>query len=216
MKSDVSTKWAIRVTAPWDHIKTKVEVLRSWIDHQHSAVGYHIGTKTDKPHAHIVLNLLKGLQKQSLDVRVKQLFGVKGSDYSSKIWDGNHKALSYLYHDKGGEVDMKIPMTPDELAHVQALVEVYKEMVNDKKQKASTRMVDKILLEIQNKGPQTELQIYERIFTGVSEGEWYNPAFNLRKYVEEILLRQGSGEDKMNTVKNMAQMYYEFHNRKFS
>ena len=215
MKSDVSTKWAIRITAPWDHIKTKVQVLRTWIDHQSSAVGYHIGSKTDKQHGHIVLNLLKGLQKQSLDVRVKQLFGVKGSDYSSKIWDGNVKALSYLYHDKGGEVDNKIPMTPEETAHVQALVSVYNEVVTTAKAKASTRMVDKILLEIQEKGPQTELWIYERIFHGVSEQEWYNPAFNLRKYVEEILLRQGSGTERLETAKSMARMYFEFHNKKF-
>jgi len=89
-------------------------------------------------------------------------------------------------------------------------------VVTNAKEKASTRMVDKILTEIQNVGEtRSELWIYERIFDGVSNGEWYNPAFNLRKYVEEILLKQGTKEHQRETAKSMARMYFEFHNKKF-
>lgn len=196
MKSDRSTRWAIRVTAPWEHIELKYKTVQGWIDYSSSCIGYHIGSKTKKPHAHIVLELKSELQKQTIDTRFKKLFDVKGSDYSSKIWDGNKKAISYLYHDKAGKVVINMDMSEEEKKEVENLVEVYSDIVTTAKQKASYKCVDVILEEIKESGRLWKTrEIVRRILFGVRECKWHPPGPMLERYVDEILIKQGNEED---------------------
>jgi len=97
--------WFIRITGPHEFIETKLKLMKEWIDIKRMAIGYHIGNKTGKEHIHIALELLKAIQQQSINKRIKTLFNVTGSDYSSKLWDGSNKVLSYLYHDEKGKVE---------------------------------------------------------------------------------------------------------------
>lgn len=196
MKSDKSTRWCVRVTAPWEHIETKYKMIREWIDYDNSAIGYHIGGKTKKPHGHIVLQLKNELQKQSLDTRMKKIFDVKGSDYSSKPWDGDKKALSYLYHDKAGKVDIHMEMSPEQIKEISNLVEVYDEIVTTAKGKASYKCVDVILEEIKALGHLWKpREIVRRILVGVRAGQWHPPGSMLERYVDEILIKQGNADD---------------------
>lgn len=196
MKSDRSTRWAVRITAPWEHIELKYKTVLGWIDYNSSCIGYHIGTKTKKQHAHIVLDLKTELQKQSIDTRLKTLFGVKGSDYSSKLWDGNKKAISYLYHDKAGKVDINMDMSEEEKSEVQNLVTVYNEIVTTAKAKASYKSVDVILEEIKESSRLWKpREIVRRILMGVREGKWHPPGSMLERYVDEILIKQGNDDD---------------------
>lgn len=192
MKSDKSMKWFIRITAPWEHIELKYKAMREWVDFNSSAIGYHIGSKTKKPHAHVALILNTDLQKQSLDVRCKKLFDVKGSDYSSKAWDGSKKALSYLYHDKAGKVDMGIELTEEELKEVESLVTVYNEIVTTAKEKASYKLVDYVLDAIKTSGELwTEKRIFEYAMKSIHSGKFHAPGQGLmERYMDEILLKQ--------------------------
>lgn len=199
-KQSRSTKWFIRITAPHDHCRTKLADVLTWVDHKCSAVGYHIGKKTQKPHIHIAMEMLTDLQKQSLDTRLKKLFDVKGSDYSSKAWDGSHKALSYLYHDKEGKVEYhKMELSDEEKKEIETTVAVYNEIVTTAKEKASTRIPDRILEEM-GKDQWDELRVIKRIYQGVRAREWYDPGPMMDRYINEILCRSSGERDYVNEL----------------
>lgn len=187
-----SAQWFIRITAPHTLLEAKVREMKEWIDIKRMAIGYHTGNRTGKEHIHIAIELLKALQQQSINKRVKKLFGVTGSDYSSKIWDGSHKVLSYLYHDEKGKVEyFKMELTPEELTEIQRTHEVYKEIVTTAKQKASNRIPERILEEIKEGGEKWSMrQIIRRILEGVNKDEWYPPGQMMERYVQEIMIKQ--------------------------
>lgn len=192
MKSDKSTKWFIRVTAPWEYIESKYKAVCEMIDYNSSAIGYHIGNKTKKPHAHIALIINTELQKQSLDVRLKKLFDLKGTEYSSKPWDGSKKALSYLYHDKAGKVDIKMELSDDEKREINQLVDVYDSIVTTAKTKASNKLLDIVLEAISDSGETwSERRIVEFIIRRCRAGLSYSmPQLKLECLVQDIRLRQ--------------------------
>lgn len=187
-----SDKWFIRITAPHTLIRPKVNELKEQIDIKRMAIGFHIGNRTGKEHIHIALEMLTTLQQQSINKRMRKLFGVSGADYSSKIWDGSHKVLSYLYHDEKGSVEYhKMDLTPAELEEIMKTRDVYKDIVTTAKQKAATRIPERILEEIKESGsPWTMRQIIKRIFIGVNKDEWYPPGSQMERYVQEILIKQ--------------------------
>lgn len=184
--------WFIRVTAPHEFIETKLKIMKEWIDIKRMAIGFHIGNKTGKEHIHIALELLKAIQQQSINKRIKTLFGAKGADYSSKIWDGSNKVLSYLYHDEKGKVEyFKMELTPAEMEEVKRTHEVYKEIVSTAKAKASNRIPDRILEEIKEGGKQWSTRmIVKRILEGVAKDEWHPPGINMERLVQEIMIKQ--------------------------
>lgn len=199
-KSVPSTQWFIRVTAPWEHIAAKYLELRSRIDHDSSVIGYHIGKKTAKPHAHICLRMRTEIQKQSIDVSMKKLFGVKGSDYSSKIWDGSNKVISYLHHDDGGKVEYNMPFTDVERAAILETTKVYADIVTTAKEKASTKIPDQVLEAIEASGRTWRpAEIAHFIMLGVRNKTWHAPGdYKLRCFVDEIICRQGKDEEGVN------------------
>lgn len=187
-----SKLWFVRITAPHEYLDSKIPKMKEWVDLSYYAIGYHTGKKTQKQHIHIILALSTELQQQSLNARCKKLFDVKGADYSSKIWDANFKAISYLYHEKDAKVVYyNFPITEKEIEEVKQVAQVYNEIVLDKKEKASTRIPDRVLEEINESGTQWNIRnIVTRIYEGVRKGEWYSPGHMMTRYVEEILLRQ--------------------------
>lgn len=196
MKSDKETRWFIRITAPWEHIELKYKALREMVDYHSSAIGYHIGNKTKKPHAHIALQLNTLLQKQSIDVRIRKIFDVKGSDYSSKPWDGNIKALSYLYHDKAGKVEINMELTDDEKKEISTLADVYDTIVNTAKTKASNKLLDIVLEHIKESNRKwTEREIIDFIIRRVRAGLSYSmPQLKMECLLQDIMLRQQSND----------------------
>lgn len=213
-KADRSNKWFIRITAPWEHIEIKYKCIREWVDHFASAIGYHIGNKTGKAHCHIVLELNSTLQKQSIDIRLKTLFGVKGSDFSSVVWDGDKKALSYLYHDKKGKVEINMKLTDDQLKEIERLVVVYDEIVTTAKAKASNKCVDHVLEVIKESArlwSRTEIVSY--IYRQVRLGTWHAPGPRLTLYLDEIRLRQGTDADGDDAIDAMTAAFLRGYER---
>lgn len=205
MKSDRSKMWFVRITAPWEHIESKYLLVREWIDHVSSAIGFHHGTKTGKAHAHIAITLRSELQKQSLDTRFKKLFDVKGSDYSSKVWDGSKKVLSYLYHDKAGKVDVNMPLSDEEIKEIESLRVVYEDIVTTAKAKASYKCVDVVLEAIKESGRLWSVrEIIVYILQGVRDGKWHPPGPMMDRYIDEIRLKQGDDKDALHTIQIMA------------
>jgi len=201
-----STSWFIRITAPHSHLRTKVNELKENIDVVKMAIGYHTGSKTNKEHVHIALQLMTGLQQQSINKRIKKLFEVSGADYSSKIWDGSYKVLSYLYHDETGTVEYhKFDISPEQMAEIKRTHEVYKEIVQTAKAKASTRIPERILLEIEESGEKWHIRrILTRILTGVKNNEWYPPGPQMERIVQEIRIKQ----DPESAIPELVDYYY--------
>lgn len=197
MPSDAkSRQWFIRITDGWKSIEEKVKTLQTWLDLEYYAIGYHTGSKSKKEHAHIAVSLHKVLQKQSLDTRFKKLFNVKGPNYSSKLWDGSDKVLSYLYHDKSGKIELfKLELSDDRQEKIKNTVELYTDIVKTAKEKSSKKIVDNVLEEIKESGKKwTEPMIAEHIYQAISVGKYHNPGiFQMERYVEEIMLRQDPG-----------------------
>lgn len=202
-----SAKWFIRVTGPHEHLTIKLNGVKEWIDLKRMAIGYHTGNRTGKEHIHIALELLKEVQQQTINKRMKKTFGVAGSDYSSKTWDGSNKAISYLYHDEKGRVDFfKMELTEEEKVEIQRTHEVYKEIVQTAKAKASTRIPERILEEIKESGEVwTMRKIITRILEGVNKSEWYPPGPQMERIVQEIRIKQ----DPETAIPELTQYYMD-------
>lgn len=196
-QTNKSSKWFIRITAPWTHIEAKVLELQGWIDLKGYAIGFHIGSKTGKAHAHIALEMNKELQQQSLNARIKKAFDVEKGNFATKVWDGSHNVISYLYHDKEGKVEFhKMDLTPEQLAAIKQVAEVYDGIVTDAKEKASSRIPDRVLATIAESGKAWgPREIARHIYLEVGKGTWHSPGPMMTRYVEEILVRQKGGDE---------------------
>lgn len=193
-----------RITAPWEHIENKVKTIFEWIDYSGCMIAYHIGQKTEKPHAHIALVLKSLLQKESLDVRIKPLFGVKGSDYSSKPWDKDPQALRYGFHDPKGKVVNHLGLTEAEITQLKAESVIATQAKEDAKKRASNRLPDYILEKIKSSGDiWTQEEIAYEMFKAVYEGLFHNPAnTHFENYINEVMIKQSRNEDELKTAWN--------------
>lgn len=201
MPSVVRSKlWYIRITAPWEHIENKVKELKGWVDYTGSFIGYHTGDKTKKQHAHIALSLSSELQKQSIDTRMKKLFGVERSDYSSKPWDGEHDALAYMYHDTEAKIDNGLSLTDEQIESLKARNNDIQKIVSKAKEHASNRVVDYVLNLIRESGQPdwSPEEIGFQIQKAIYQGLFYDPGdFVLERYINEILCKQCQTEDQL-------------------
>lgn len=178
-----------------EFLKDKCKVMKSMLDMETIAFGYHNGAKKDNPHVHIVIKLKGEIQQQTMVQRIKTLFGVKtASQYSCVIWDGDLKCYSYLYHEGETDVDIsKADLSPEDEFKIKTLIDVYKEIVVSAKQKASHKVVEACLMVIETSGTTwSKWNIGMWIMKEHREGRFYLPAqkFQLAKFIDEIYLKQ--------------------------
>lgn len=196
-----SNHWFIRITAPWEHIRGRMKEVKEKIWYDGMMIGYHHGDKKGAPHAHICLRLKSELQKQSIDNCFKKLFDVKGAQYSSKVWDGDKKAIAYLFHDVKGEVHNEMGMTDAEMNEVKELNVEIQKVVKENKGRASNKIVQYVL---EQAGEQvwSRWDIGECILNAVAEGRFYDPGdFVLERYINEIELKMNySDKQNLNAV----------------
>ncbi|UAU46998.1 Rep [Chicken proventriculitis-associated circular virus 3] len=189
-----SKLWFIRVSAPWEFIKSKIVDIKQWIDYDGMMIGFHHGDKQGAPHAHFALRLKSDGQKQKIDARMKTLYGVEKSQYSSKIWDGNNDALSYLYHDKNGEVLNELGLSEEQCSDLRRVNDKVQVVVEENKKRASNRIVDYI---IESTETTDRYEIARMILEAVADGQFYDPGdFQLEKYINEIELKNSKKESK--------------------
>lgn len=205
-----SKSWYVRVTAPWEFLQQKMVTIRSWVDYDGYFAGFHIGEKTEKPHVHIALKLKSDLQKQSLDKRLKELFQVRGSDYSSKPWDGGEDALSYMYHDVKAEIDNQMGFSSDVIERIKARNIQVQKIVAEAKEKASCKVVEYVLNKIQESGNMWDIRaIAFEIWKGVHSGQFYHPGPQFKRYIEEIYCKQCNDEEELRmTFDDVFKMMY--------
>jgi len=108
------------------------------------------GTK-ENPHYHVVIRT--GVKPQAFRVRFKTLFpDGKGNGHMSIVpWDGDDKALSYLFHEADDQTTLvaRKGVTDDQIAHYKSLNSSIKIKVEEAKKKASHTLEEDAFLHFQ-------------------------------------------------------------------
>lgn len=188
-----SDKWFFRVTVPHEFAKSEMSKMLQWIDLDTILGALHLGDKTENPHFHCVVKLTSQIQKQSFDVRVKKIYGVKGNNqYSSKPWDGDDSACSYLFHEATAEVFVNRGYTEQDLDRFKKLNDDVQKVVAVNKSRAAHRHVDRVIEKINSSGKEwSRWDILREFIERIKTGEMYDPGdFMLKRYIEEIMIKQ--------------------------
>lgn len=183
-----STKWFVRIDGAHDWLKEKMRIVQGWIDVVKLLACLHVGEKKDNHHVHFVIELSSELQKQSFDVRLKKVFGVSGSAYSSKQWDGGDGACGYMFHESDDVICNNKGFSDEDVERFRELNRATQKVLAVNKEKASGRVVNRLLAEANPEWSRAD--IARKLIVMIREGEMYEPGdFMLKRYIEEIYMK---------------------------
>lgn len=187
-----SKEWFIRVDYPHEHVTPKVKTIEGWVDCQAILAATHVGETAEHPHFHAVIRLTSELQKQSFDARLKTLFSwKKGSDYSSKPWDGKDGACSYLFHESSACVIANKGFTEDDIARYKDLNQKVQEVVAVNKERGTKKSVQRIIDKMAQDCGHSD--IANVMMNEIRAGEMYHPGdYRFGQVVEEIYIKTRS------------------------
>ena len=192
-----SSQWFVRVTGTHQFLEEKVKILATQIDVKRILAILHNGDTKENPHVHFTIELTTVLQKQSFDVRMKKLFlWDKASLYSSKPWDGNKEANSYMFHEDT-EPFVNKGYTKQETDEFRQMNISVQKVIEINKGKASNRFANTIESKCDN--DTTKEDIAEMFLEAIRQGEMYHPGnFRLKSMIEEIYIKTRSKDDWKN------------------
>lgn len=187
-----SKDWFVRIDYPHEHIPAKVKVIEGWLNCAAILAVTHDGESGENPHFHAVIRLTSELQKQSFDARLKLLFcWKKGTDYSTKPWDGKDGACSYLFHEATATVVSSKGFTPDDIQRFKELHAKVAEVVAINKERGTKKSVLRIMNTVGNDCHRVD--IADAILDEIREGGMYHPGdFGFPRLVEEIFVKTRS------------------------
>lgn len=199
-KSTISTTWFARFDGEKEFLVDKCKIIAGWIDTDQFLAAYHVGDAKSNPHCHFVLKTREGIQKQSMAVRLKKVFGLeqKNRDYSLDVWDGDTRkgATGYLFHESTSEILVAKNFSDDDIAAARLANEAVQRVVELNKEKASNKLVDKALEHFKDKIGVTKAEILAYMGREILEGNSHYPgSFVLKRYVEEVELRRYKKSD---------------------
>lgn len=194
-----SDSWFVRITTPHELLKLKTPVMLGWIDLLQILFIGHVGDKTEKEHGHMIIKLRSVLQKQSLDVRLKALFNVKGADYSSKPWDGADAACAYMFHDTKYVMFANVGFTESDIQRFQDLNKKTQEVIAVNKEKGGNKNIEAVLEMFKGQTPSRH-DIAKQILRRVREGHMYDPGdWKLKSMTEEVMMKLCETEDEFDS-----------------
>lgn len=204
----VSNKWFVRADGPFEFLKDKCIEILSWIDLVKVLALYHVGDTKENPHCHFVLELSSTLQKQSLDKRIKKLFDVqKSSAYSSKVWDGNTSACSYMFHESDVNILCNKGYNEEDILSFKEQNAKVQEVVAHNRERAPGRKVERVVEQLRDGNP-TRHEIGRVFLTMIRDGDMYEPGnFKMAQMIEEVYLKTRTKaqwdeyvEDRLHTI----------------
>ena len=196
MPSVVRSKtWFVRIDYPLEHQADKLKVVQGWVDCELILAASHEGKSDENPHFHACIRLSSELQKQSFDARLKSLFNwKKGSDYSTKVWDGNIDgagAGSYLFHEPKAIVVCNKGVTAAQIANLQELNKKVQEVVAVNKERGTKKSVQRIIDKVAQDCGHSD--IANVMLREIRDGEMYHPGdYRFPQVVEEIYIKTRS------------------------
>lgn len=157
----------------------------------------HKGKNGENPHYHVVIRT--GVKAQAFRVRMKKLFpDGKGNQHMSIVqWDGDNKALSYLFHeDANTPLIARKGLTDEHLHTIRQLNLETQELVALAKTKASHTLEEDVYQQL--KGKETNLedwQIGQLLFLTALRNNKYPPqTWLVRAMVIRIRFRLANGD----------------------
>jgi len=182
-----STHWFIRITYPHAEVQSKLSLLE--IMSEKLFIVSHTGERTEKEHIHIAMVLVQEATKQTLDNRLKKIFPVKGSDYSSKVWDGKEEAISYMFHDPNHSILIHKGYDIEDIARYRELHRKVNIVVEQNKQRAPGRRIDGVVEHFRGIIP-TKREIAFHFLDMIKQGVMYEPGdYRLKTMIEEVYLK---------------------------
>ena len=161
----------------------------------------HGGKTGENPHYHAVVRT--GVNPQAFRVRMKKLFpDGKGNQHMSIVpWDGDDKALSYLFHeDPQTTLIARKGLTDERIEELRAKNDAVQTLVKQAKQKASWTLEEDAYQFFLANPPTggcvlTEKAVAARIYLIALQNDKYPPQpWLIRSMVIKVLFRMKDGE----------------------
>lgn len=189
-----SNLWFIRVDYPREHVEEKMKKILAWIDLEKILAVFHTGKTKENPHFHAIITLKSHstIQKQSFDVRIKTIFDVKKGSYSSKVWDGQSGAASYLFHENTRDIIANRGYSQADLAEFEKLNTEVQKVVEINKEKGTNRSVDRLMGQLAE--DCSRRQIFMAMMNEIKEGTMYHPGYRMSAVIDEIFIKKSSKE----------------------
>lgn len=181
--------WFVRATLPHGTAMSATQLVEPWCNKL--LVVAHVGEQNERHHVHLAVSLNTTLTKQSVDLKLQKIYGVKGSDYSSKIWDGSDNVLSYMFHETSAPVFSRKGYTDEDIARYVEMNAQVQKIVEVNKQRAPGRKVDQVVQMFieDNKTPSRE-EVGLVFIRMIRNGECYEPGdFKLKQMIEEVIIK---------------------------
>ncbi len=158
----------------------------------------HGGKTGENPHYHAVIRT--GVNPQAFRVRMKKLFpDGKGNQHMSIVpWDGNDKALSYLFHeDPQTTLIARKGLTDERIVELRAKNDAVQILVQDAKKKASWTLEEDAYQYFLANPPYhlTEKSVASRIYLiALQSGKYPPQPWLIRSMVIKVLFRMKHGD----------------------
>ena len=170
-------------------MKDKINQVLAWIGLLKILGCLHVGEKKDNPHCHFVIELREELQKQSFDSRIKKIFNVSGTQYSSKVWDGDDGACGYMLHESDDSIFCNKGFTDEDIEKFRQINKSAQKVKAINKEKASHKFID-IAMDRFSKDKANKWELLELFLKLVREGQIYYPGeFRMKNMIEEVHLK---------------------------
>lgn len=192
--------YCIRVDAIEGYLE-KIKALEYVTDYQSIISVKHMGKEKTNPHYHLVIKT--NVKQQTLRVRMKKVFSEgKGNGHLSvKVWDGDDKAVSYLFHE-----DLQAPLvvrkciSDEYLEKAKQQCERIQCKVTLAKDKASYKLEEIVLEHFKKEGedrPDRCLIAQQILLTAWRSDKYAPNDWLLKSMVHRIQFKLCNGNDKM-------------------
>jgi len=167
-------------------------------DYPRVFAGHHVGKTKANPHYHVVFETNKDVKTQAMRKRLNTVFNKsKGNAHLSlKEWDGNMRAISYIYHEDALLVPfINKQFTSQELSTAQLLC---KEVQEEIRENSPLKICDEVYQIIKSKYSQKNKDEskfhyfgHEAIFKEIClatmrRGDWRPNKWQFERYISKV------------------------------
>lgn len=185
----------------------KLPLLQASEDYKAIIAVKHKGNKGENPHYHLVVRT--DVASQAFRVRMRKIFDEgKGNGHMSiKPWDGNHDAISYLFHeDENTTLLVQYNISDETVAQAKDRNRAVIAMVQASKAKASWHLEGIVWELIKDKAynhkPGWRLYDEENIgqlliITALRNGKYVPQPWHVKAMVQRLQFRLQNGQEEM-------------------
>jgi hypothetical protein len=199
--------YALRIQA-LDGYSSIMESLFSGDRFSRSIRIHHTGKKGDNPHYHLLITT--DYKHPALRMELKRHFTLaKGNRHMSiKVWDGNIRAISYLFHE-GTEPDLIRGFNEPELQQAKELNKLVKAEI---KKNSPAQIVEEATDYFQGQNP-SPVQLFSYIYDRYkSAGDWLPNKYQFERYIHRILANLSETPAEIYAHKKLLLTTYGFVN----